>query len=57
MSTRIVMDMEGKDTVITGASQGIGRALVEATKCEATHHRHGPLDAAVWRSRSLGRFG
>jgi NAD(P)-dependent dehydrogenase (short-subunit alcohol dehydrogenase family) len=57
MSTRIVMDMERKDAVITGASQGIGRALVEATECEATRHRHGPLDAAVWQYRSLGRFG
>jgi NAD(P)-dependent dehydrogenase (short-subunit alcohol dehydrogenase family) len=51
------MDMERKDAVITGASQGIGRALVEATECEATCHRHGPLDAAVWQYRSLGRFG
>ncbi len=51
------MDMERKDAVITDASQGIGRALVEATECEATRHRHGPLDAAVRRSRGLGRFG
>lgn len=30
--------MERKGAVITGASQGIGRALVEATECEATRH-------------------